>query len=644
VTNGCGDYRPIEAYAIIGDCHTAALISQDGSIDWYCPGRFDAPAVFCRLLDARKGGFFHVHPVGRFSVNRQYQGATNVLETVFTTAEGRVRITDFMPVHRRAPGGAGHDVGTSRQIIRLIEGLAGDVEMQVCFKPTFNYCRTKGKLQTVHGAGVVATAGRQCQSLCCPDVNLEAGSDGELRGRFTLGVGERRWVVLTGARNTDCARESLTPRDRMEQLDRTRAYWRDWSNRCAYRGPYRAEVLRSALTLKLLTYEPTGAIVAAPTTSLPEQIGGMRNWDYRFSWLRDASLTLYALMTIGYEGEATDFFGWLQEAHRADPKGYPQIVYTIEGGTRLPETVLDNLEGYECSKPVRVGNGAAKQRQLDIFGEVLMAAHLHFSLVGRSAEGKNGESLTRPGPSPEQWMLLRSLVDKAAAEWKEPDKGLWEVRGPAQQFTYSKLMCWAALDRGIRLARLYSLPAPLGRWCKTRDAIRQAILVHGYNEERKAFTQAFGSRALDASALAIPEIGFLPPTDPRVRSTVEQIRAELTRNGLVYRYRGADGLPGEEASFNLCSFWLAEALALEGELAESHDLFERVAGAANDVGLLSEEIDPDTGRFLGNFPQGFTHLALIRAAVNLTKVAKHGVEERPETEAERAHRARGGLG
>ncbi len=625
------DFVPISRYALIGDCHTAALVSTEGSIDWYCPGRFDGPAAFCRILDPRKGGYLRIVPVEPHSVIREYSGPTNVLETTFTTASGRVRLTDAMAVEPRRTDRRGYDVASLHRILRLIENIAGEVELELRFKSTFDYARADTRLSIVDG-GVIAQAGGQLLALACPRITLEADGAGAVCGRFKPGVAERQWVVLSEANDVSEARRRLRPVDYDQELSRTRRYWDAWAGDCTFHGPHRSSVLRSALTLKMLTYEPTGALVAAPTTSLPEVIGGVRNWDYRYSWLRDASLILYSLMTVGYQEEATDFLHWLHHTHESDPDPVPQVVYTVDGGRNLQERILDTLEGYRHSLPVRVGNGAASQFQLDIFGEILTAAYLHF-------QGRNHTNQRR-GPSRETWELLRGLVEQAAARWQEPDYGIWEVRGGPQLFLYSRLMCWAALDRGIRLAHEYGLPAPMERWHQIRSDIRHAILTRGYDSQRGAFTQAFGNPALDASALAIPQVGFLPPTDPRVASTIDRIRQDLTVDGLVYRYRDADGLPPGEGAFALCSFWLVDGLALGGHLEEAHELFERVVGYADDVGLLSEEIDPENGQLLGNFPQGFTHLALIRSAVNLAKAGKHGAEERPETEAERARRAR----
>jgi GH15 family glucan-1,4-alpha-glucosidase len=625
------EYPPIGDYAVIGDCRTAALVSREGSIDWYCRGRFDAPAAFCRLLDSRRGGYFAITPGEPHSTTRRYVGPTNVLETTFESASGRARVTDFMPLGGRLdrPPAAGRD--EPRGIARLVECLAGSVDLMLRFRPTLGYARAETPVD-ITPRGVIAR-GSPGLVLDCPGIPLAPTADGALAGQLTLSTGERRWVALGEVESGESA-ESVSARlastDWPATLDRARDDWSRWADRCTYRGPYRELVRRSVLVLKLLTYAPTGAVVAAPTTSLPESVGGPRNWDYRYTWLRDSSLILYALMTTGYESEASAFFGWLESVHHARPTASFRVLYRVDGGSGLNERTLDWLSGYRDSRPVRIGNGAAGQVQLDIYGDVLRAAYLHFA-------GRSGAPIR---PTDTTWGLLRWMVEQAAARWSEPDSGIWEVRGGPRQFLYSRLMCWAALDRGVRLAESHGLPAPLAEWRATRDAVRRAILTRGFDARTGSFVQAFGDDALDASALAIPIVGFLPATDPRFQSTVARIRTDLVRGGLVDRYRNSDGLPGSEGTFAMCSLWLVDALALGGRLDEAHSLFERIVGYANDVGLLAEEIDPTTGDLLGNFPQGFTHLAIVGSAVNLAKARRHGVEDRPENEAERAGRAR----
>ena len=559
-----------------------------------------------------------------------------------------MRVTDFMPVHSRSADGASsegrhEDVASAHRILRLVEGLDGEVEMAVEFRPTFDFARGPTEVVPCEW-GAYAASAHDSMMFYAP-VPLRLDSRGAAVGRRRVRAGERLWFTLD-YRSVGAPRDlpsdvppGVPPSatqppnvgsfpDPDAELRRTLDYWARWSARCTYEGPYHALVRRSALVLKLLTFQPTGAVVAAPTTSLPEEIGGVRNWDYRFTWLRDASLILYALQSIGYHAEADDFFEWL-EALCLRCGGGLQIMYTIDGDPHLPESTLDHLEGYRGSRPVRVGNAAAGQTQLDVYGEVLDAAHLHI------------EAMRRP-LRPETWAVLRYFADRAAARWREPDQGIWEVRGGPRHFLYSKLLCWVALDRALKIAERAELPADLERWRRAREEIRQAILIEGYDARIGAFTQALGESALDASALAIPLVGFLPPTDPRVQSTVERIRERLTSHGLVYRYRAEitdDGLPGGEATFALCSFWLVDNLALAGRVSEARTLFERIATNANDVGLLAEEIEPITGELLGNYPQGFTHLALIRAALSIAKAESQGPEERAETPAERAGEA-----
>ena len=613
-------YRPIRDYALIGDAHTAALVATDGSIDWCCWPHFDSPAVFCRLLDASKGGFFQIRPVGEFRVTRSYSGPTAVLTTTFETDEGRVRLTDFMPVERLDESHRGEDIGSSRRILRLLEGLGGEPEIEVGFRPTFDYARAEGHITADEG-GAVARSGAEALVLSCP-VGLKLDDAGAARGRLRLRRGERVWVSLSY--HADAAPEDLKPSPPAgeEELGRTLKYWEGWWSDCRYEGPYRDLVRRSALTLKLLTFEPTGALVAAPTTSLPEEIGGVRNWDYRYTWLRDSALVIYALQLLGYEEEAADFFEWLDRLCITCRGHRLQIMYTIGGGSHLPEQTLDHLEGYRGSRPVRVGNAAFDQKQLDVYGGVLDAAHLYHERTRRSVRA-------------DWWDELSFMADETVRHWRDPDHGIWEVRGGKRHFLHSKLMCWVALDRAVRLAG--SLDGhDTSRWAAARDEIRGVILKEGYDDKAGAFTQSFGDRALDASALVIPLTGFLPATDPRVVSTVERIRERLTSNGLVYRYLNEDGLPGGEATFAMCSFWLVDNLALQGRRDEARELFERITAYASDTGLFAEEIDPEGGELLGNYPQGFTHLALIRSALHIAKCETQGPEERAATSAERA--------
>lgn len=636
----CSGYQPIADYALIGDCHSAALISRHGSIDWYCPERFDAPSLFAALLDVRNGGRFRIAPVDQGTVERRYLPETNLLETTHRTETGSIRVIDFMPVHRRSTSHRGHDVGSSRRILRLVEGLAGSVTIEIAFDPRFDYARTAPRLSVRDGVGVASAGGRFASlGLAERTLDFHDAEAGGYEAVLQVEAGARHWLVLTDCDDPDRAIELPSSRQCDEQLNRSKGYWEAWSRRCTYQGPYRDAVLRSALTLKLLTYEPTGAIVAAPTASLPEQIGGERNWDYRFAWTRDSSMILSSLMSVGYVDEAADFFEWLQGVHQSDSTTDVQVLYGIDGRRDVEEIVIDGLAGYRCSTPVRVGNGAVRQIQHDIYGEVVSAAHVYFGAgIGhRSGPPQNAD--TRERWLSEDWPLLSGLVERASAQWSVPDNGIWEVRGGAKAFLYSRLMCWVALDLGVRMGTRPGLRAPLARWKKTRSEIQRAILEDGFDPDVGAFVQAVGVPALDATALLIPRVGLLPASDPRMTSTIDRLRSHLTKDGLVFRYRSSDGLTGTEATFATCTFWLADALALAGRLDEARDVFERVSGYTNDVGLLAEEIDPEHREMLGNFPQGFSHMALINTAMTLAKIEKHGPERRTETVLERTLKA-----
>jgi GH15 family glucan-1,4-alpha-glucosidase len=592
--SGKGRYRTIADYAIIGDTRTAALVASDGSLDWWCCPRFDSPAIFCSLLDAEKGGRFRIGPQGQSTSSRAYVDATNVLTMTYSLAGGQYRLTDFMPI-AAATVRDGHS-----RILRRVEGLAGEAEIDIEFRPTLDFGRAMTRIEMLP-EGALARGGNATLLLRSP-VPLQAnGSDGA-GARFRIKAGERLDFCLDYDVNAAGAVGKAADADHL--LSETLDYWRDWAGRCTYRGPYRDLVQRSTLVLKLLTHAPTGAIIAAPTTSLPEEVGGARNWDYRYTWIRDSSLILHALMLTGYHDESHAFFSWL-ESLCIKCRGDLQIMYTVDGGQELPEKLLPHLEGYRQSRPVRIGNAAAGQKQLDIYGELLDAAYFCF------------ESM-RP-PRPELCRILSHLADQAAARWHEPDQGIWEVRSGPRHYLYSKLRCWVALDRALRLAQKGQLRGDIEHWRGARDDIRGAILAEGYDKELGAFTQAFGVKALDASALTIALLGFLPASDPRVRSTIARIREQLSSHGLKYRYLNEDGLPGAEAAFALCNFWLVDNLVLARQIDEARQVFEKTISYGNDLGLFSEEFDPLSGELLGNYPQGFTHLALIRSAVNLAK-------------------------
>lgn len=603
--------RPIADYAIIGDAHTAALVAADGSIDWLCWPHFDSPAVFCRLLDIPRGGWFRIGPCGEYTSSRAYLRDTNVLVTTFTTSFGTVRLTDCMPVEPQR-GRRGEDVRPSDEIIRLVQGVDGMVDVEISFRPTFDFAAGPTVLTQAPG-GAVAVCGSRVLTVASP-VQLNTDGTGGMRGIVSVAPGDRFWTTASFADSSVGSDVSILKHpDPDAALRRTLEYWEEWSARTTYGGPWEGLVRRSALVLKLLTFEPTGAVVAAPTTSLPEEIGGVRNWDYRFTWLRDASLILHALVSVGHHDEALDFFEWVESIDLASAPRV-QIMYGIRGETELPERTLDHLDGYRGSRPVRVGNAESAQTQLDIFGEVLDAAYYCYR--------------TMKSPAPHAWPVLQLLADRAARRWQEPDHGIWEIRGAPQHFLHSKLLCWVAMDRAIRLAEETSMPGDVRRWRGVRDEIREAILTRGYNQDVGAFTQAFDSTALDASALLIPLVGFLPASDARVQATVRVIQQRLTRSGLVYRYLSDDGLPGGEATFAICTFWLIDNLALAGRVREARKLFEHVTSYANDVGLFAEEIEPLTRELLGNFPQGFTHLALIRSAVLIAEAEQRAMERR----------------
>ena len=594
-------YLPIRDYALIGNAETAALVGSNGSIDWFCHPRFDSPAMLCKLLDAARGGSFSIRPVGAWTVERQYAGPTAVLRTVFKASEGVVRLTDFMP--RRDAGGA----ATCLPILRLVEGLGGTVELEVRFHPTLQFAAVPTALAVREG-GALARGGDSTVSCWAP-VPLRPDGRGGLTARRCVREGERRWFGLGGAVADEGTPAMLREDEADRPLQHTPRLWEDWSGRCTCSGPYAGMVLRSAVTLKLLTYEPTGAVVAAPTTSLPEEIGGTRNWDYRYAWLRDAALILHALQSLGQTAEAVAFFRWLEQ-QCIECLGDVQIMYAVDGDPELLEELLTHLEGYRGSRPVRVGNAASLQRQLDIYGEVLDAAHFYVRRIGAAR--------------PELPEVLWLMANRAAEHWHEPDRGIWEVRGGSRHFLHSKLYCWVAVDRGLQMQKLICSRGDVAAWERAHREIREAILAHGWDEGLGAFVQAFGEPVLDASALLLPLVGFLPATDPRCRSTVARIRERLTSHGLVYRYLPADGLPGGEGAFLLCSLWLVDNLTLAGQLEEAHALYEQILGCANDVGLFSEEVDPISRELLGNFPQGFTHLGVIRSAVLLGEQGSSG--------------------
>ncbi|GAB7107481.1 glycoside hydrolase family 15 protein [Streptomyces phaeofaciens JCM 4814] len=584
----------IEDYALIGDEQTAALVGTDGSVDWLCLPRFDSAACFARLLGDEENGHWRIAPKGVDGpcTRRAYRPDTLVLDTEWETPEGAVRVTDLMPQRDRAP-----------DVVRVVEGLRGRVTMHSRLRLRFDYGSVVPWMRRSDGHRV-AVAGPDAVWLRSEPPVRTWGEDFATHSEFTVGPGESVAFVLTWHPSHEPRPPLVDPR---EALRVSVEDWQAWAARCRYDGPHRDTVVRSLITLKALTYRPTGGIVAAPTTSLPEEPGGVRNWDYRYCWLRDATLALNALLAAGYQEEARDWRDWLLRAVAGDPADL-QIMYGLAGERRLPEFELSWLAGHADSVPVRIGNEAVNQLQLDVYGEVMDSLSL-----GR----RSGLPAT-----PHAWAVQCALMKWLAGNWREPDEGLWEVRGGRRQFVHSKVMVWVAADRAVRaLEENPELAGDLAGWRALRDEVHLEVCEKGFDRRRNTFTQSYGSLELDASLLLIPRVGFLPPDDPRVVGTVDAIGAELGHRGLVRRYSTdgtpVDGLPGDEGTFLACSFWLADALHLTGRTKEARELFERLVGLANDVGLLPEEYDPAAGRHLGNFPQAFSHIGLVNTALAL---------------------------
>ncbi|MER5575462.1 glycoside hydrolase family 15 protein [Streptomyces massasporeus] len=583
----------IEDYALIGDEQTAALVGTDGSVDWLCLPRFDSAACFARMLGDEDNGYWRIAPVGADRCTRRsYRRDTLVLDTEWETEQGSVRVTDLMPQRDRAP-----------DLVRVVEGLDGEVTLHSVLKLRFDYGSIIPWVRRADGHRV-AVAGPDSTWLRSEPEVTSWGEDYGTHAEFTVKKGEKVAFVLTWHPSHDPRPPLVDPYDALRHSVED---WRAWVSHCRYDGPYRDAVVRSLITLKALTYAPTGGIVAAPTTSLPEEPGGVRNWDYRYCWLRDSTLTLNALLAAGYQEEAEAWRNWLLRAVAGDPADL-QIMYGVAGERRLPEFELPWLSGFAGSAPVRIGNDAVKQLQLDVYGEVMDS--LSFAREsGLSAQ-------------PDVWALQTALMDFLRTNWRQPDEGLWEVRGGRRQFVHSKVMVWVAADRAVRtLERHPELGGDLDGWRALRDEVHQEVCEKGYDTERNTFTQSYGSRELDAALLLIPRVGFLPADDPRVIGTIDAVREELAHDGFLRRYSTddgeVDGLPGGEGAFLVCSFWLADALYMTGRTKEARELFERLAGLANDVGLLSEEFDPVTGRHLGNFPQAFSHIGLVNTALAL---------------------------
>ncbi|MCI0386378.1 glycoside hydrolase family 15 protein [Streptomyces sp. CNQ085] len=585
----------LEDYALLGDTRTAALVGYDGSVDWLCLPRFDSDACFAALLGRPEHGRWLLAPSGRVRpVARRYRGDSAVLETDYAGPEGRARVTDCMPVD-----------GDHPSVVRIVEGLEGRVRMRSLVRLCFDYGVTPAWLRP---------EGRRLRAYAGPDVVvLDSGADftvdgGECAAEFSVDAGGKVAFRLAwrGLHHGDPDRPDTA--ELLRTVSATERWWREWAARCTYSGEYREAVVRSLITLKALSYSPSGGIVAAPTTSLPEQLGGVRNWDYRFCWLRDATFTLMALLESGYEREAVAWRDWLLRALAGDPRRM-RIMYGVEGERLLSETELDWLPGYERSRPVRIGNAASGQLQLDVHGELMDALHQ------ARAHGVP--------PDPDAWRVQRVLMDFLESHWRDPDNGIWEVRGPRRDFTHSKVMAWVAADRAVKAVERFGLDGPAYRWRSLRREIFREVCAHGYDADRATFTQYYGSAELDASLLLIPSVGFLPADDPRMKGTVAAIERELLGDGLVRRYTtssrtdSVDGLPAGEAAFLPCSFWLADNYILQGRVREGRELFERLLDLRNDLGLLSEEYDTGHRRLVGNFPQALSHIPLIDTAQNL---------------------------
>ena len=596
-------YAPIREYALVGDGRTSALIASDGSVDWLCLPNVDSPSVFARILDAERGGSFRLEPTAPFEAERRYLERSNVLETTFATAEGSVRVTDAMTLSDSSR------LSPLRELVRKVDALAGIVPLRWAFEPRFDYGRAQTRIERRAGRWF-AHAGSSALVLSLCDVGEGELHDGAITGELSLAPGESGLFSLAA---TDKEPAVMPGREDSEaRLERTKRFWLEWSDRTSYEGAWPDAVTRSVLALKLLTFAPSGAIVAAPTTSLPEWIGGGRNWDYRFTWLRDASWSLDAMLRLGYHDEAHAFFWWLMHASRLTQPRL-QILYCIDGSIHTEERELSHLAGYRGSRPVRIGNGAREQVQLDVYGAVLEAIWLYGKAVGR-LDGDTGREVGR-------------IADFVAEHWSDPDNGIWEVRDERTHYIQSKGLCWVALDRACKLAEEGLIPDRGRRWRGAADELKAWVDEHGWDDRLQSYVRAPDLRELDASLLTLAVLGYDRDRSPRIEATVAAVERELREGPYVYRYRGDDGLKGEEGAFLTCSFWLVDAYARCGRLDDANALMEELLGLANDVGLYSEEINPRTGEFLGNFPQGLTHLALISAAVTIAD-AEAGRTER----------------
>jgi len=590
-------YKPISDYGVIGDMHTAALVGLDGSIDWYCAPRFDSPSVFAALLDSQKGGRFQLSPTGKFTTKQSYEGETNVLATTFDSQEGRIKLTDFMPCFMEKG-----ELKGFHELHRIVDCLEGDPGLRITFQPRFNYARGNTIIRETRD-GCLARNQRHHISLAS-SVKLLVSDKNLLVNDFRLSRGQRIVLVLKwGNSSPTLAARYETSR----KLSKTVSYWKRWVGHVKYQGPYRTHVVRSCLVLKMLQYAPTGAMVAAVTTSLPESIGTLRNWDYRYSWIRDNALSVWALSEAGATREALDYTRWMINVRRHS-KERLQIMMGIGGEREIPEITLDHLEGYRRSSPVRVGNAAYKQLQLDIYGILADSMYyLHRALGWTTKQVYEN--------------LVKYSADQAAAEWEKPDSGIWEMR-QARSFVESKMWCYVALDRAIKIARELGYNEDWRRWEPVKKKIKNQILTNGWSTKKKAFTMVLGGDDLDAANLLMPLVGFLPARDPKMTSTIQRIREELSKGDLVYRYNVDDGQLGKEGAFTVCSFWMVDCLTRLGKLGEAEGLLNQLLKRANHLGLYSEEIDPVTGEALGNFPQAYTHMGLITASVRLEEARR----------------------
>ena len=590
-------YKPISDYGVIGDMHTAALVGLDGSIDWYCAPRFDSPSVFAALLDSQKGGRFQLSPTGKFTTKQSYEGETNVLATTFDSQEGRIKLTDFMPCFMEKG-----ELKGFHELHRIVDCLEGDPGLRITFQPRFNYARGNTIIRETRD-GCLARNQRHHISLAS-SVKLLVSDKNLLVNDFRLSRGQRIVLVLKwGNSSPTLAARYETSR----KLSKTVSYWKRWVGHVKYQGPYRTHVVRSCLVLKMLQYAPTGAMVAAVTTSLPESIGTLRNWDYRYSWIRDNALSVWALSEAGATREALDYTRWMINVRRHS-KERLQIMMGIGGEREIPEITLDHLEGYRRSSPVRVGNAAYKQLQLDIYGILADSMYyLHRALGWTTKQVYEN--------------LVKYSADQAAAEWEKPDSGIWEMR-QARSFVESKMWCYVALDRAIKIARELGYNEDWRRWEPVKKKIKNQILTNGWSTKKKAFTMVLGGDDLDAANLLMPLVGFLPARDPKMTSTIQRIREELSKGDLVYRYNVDDGQLGKEGAFTVCGFWMVDCLTRLGKLGEAEELLNQLLKRANHLGLYSEEIDPVTGEALGNFPQAYTHMGLITASVRLEEARR----------------------